>query len=108
MLWRDRSAASPALVTSRFSLGGIRDFRLKLFPAGNPSSKPDHISIHLEQLEIWRALVFPITLTVGGVSQGPFKFRSPEYFQAANSFCKIEDLKLEGDSLHVRVEISPG
>lgn len=90
VIWRDRSSATPALTTSRFSLGGIRDFRLKLLPCGNLSSKERHLSVHLEQVEKWRELLYPITITVGGISRGPVRYRSPEYFQESPEYGAAE------------------
>ncbi|KAL8440425.1 hypothetical protein Efla_000313 [Eimeria flavescens] len=87
--WRDRSASSPFLTTSRFSLAGVRGFRLKLLPCGTLSSKPGFLSVHLEQVEKWREFVYPLSISV------------------ANSFCKIEEVQIDNDSVKVVVEVTP-
>jgi len=64
-----------------------------------------HCALVLDQPENWGALTGNIVLFVGSARHGPFRYRSSEYWKAANSMCKIDGLNLPGDELTVGIEL---
>ncbi|KAF8823001.1 hypothetical protein IE077_001476 [Cardiosporidium cionae] len=104
--WRHRDMQSPPLRTSRFELSGMKGFQLKYWPHGNSCSKIGYCALHLFQPEHWQNVDAEIYLFVGKFERGPFKFRSQEYFQAAHSLCKSQDLDLSKDELVVGVKFA--
>jgi len=103
--WHWREMKSPPLRTSRFPFMGTRGFQLKFWPDGNDSSKKGYCALHLHYPENWGALTQPITLFVGPYKRGPLTYRSQEYWKAAMSLCRLEDLDLSSDELEVGVEV---
>eukprot|EP00922_Rhytidocystis_sp_ex-Travisia-forbesii_P022452 GHVS01032874.1.p1 GENE.GHVS01032874.1~~GHVS01032874.1.p1 ORF type:complete len:315 (-),score=67.29 GHVS01032874.1:190-1134(-) len=104
--WRYREMKTSALKTSRFCLAHYRGLQLKLWPDGHEWSKPGYMAISLYQPERWEPFEDDLCLFVGKIKRGPFKYLSPEYVMASQSFCRLEDLDIVDDKLQVGVEIS--
>uniref|UniRef100_A0A0G4I1Y2 Pherophorin domain-containing protein n=1 Tax=Chromera velia CCMP2878 TaxID=1169474 RepID=A0A0G4I1Y2_9ALVE len=97
--WREMG--SPPLRTSLFPLAGKRRFQLKFWPDGCGASRDGYCALMLHYPENFGALTNDINLFVGDTKKGPFKYRSPEYWKAAMSMCRLENEELKGDRIVV-------
>ncbi|UKK00036.2 hypothetical protein MACK_000102 [Theileria orientalis] len=103
--YRYRDTHTLPLSTSRFTLAGIKGFILRLWLDGHRGSKKGYIAVSLVQQEHWSSLDSPICLFAGNIVRGPFFYRSSEYFKAAKSLCRLEDV-LENNTIKLGVMIS--
>ncbi|BAM38585.1 conserved hypothetical protein [Theileria orientalis strain Shintoku] len=103
--YRYRDTHTLPLSTSRFTLAGIKGFVLRLWLDGHRGSEKGHIAMSLVQQEHWSSLDSPICLFAGKVVRGPFFYRSPDYFKAAKSLCRLEDV-LENNTIRLGVMIA--
>ncbi|PHJ23655.1 hypothetical protein CSUI_002496 [Cystoisospora suis] len=105
--WRQRHDRAPPLRTSRFPFAGLNMVQIRFWPAGNQCGKPGFVSLGVNIPECWRNLHYPVNLFVDSVKKGPFRLHSPEYFQVANSFCRLEDLDLRENEITLGFEVAP-
>ncbi|KAK1937496.1 hypothetical protein X943_002285 [Babesia divergens] len=103
--FRRRECGSPPLRTSRFIFAGIEGFIIRLWLDGLYESKPGHIALSLIQQEHWTSLNSPICISAGGITRGPFFFRSTPYFEAIRSFCPLDEA-VENNTLRIKISLA--
>lgn len=106
-LWRGRAISAPPLRTSRFPFGGHKGFQLFFWPEGCKSSREGYAALQLVQREVHEPLLDMIYLFVGNREIGPVLFRSPEFFKACNSICKIEETRHDTLVVGARMKRAP-